>query len=584
MTDTPIRFEVWSPSLEAAPRRSRLYSLAPIGIGTPEVESLSSYLNRLAQAHCVTVCALMTHEVVPHLRAQAGASAQRAVPPSRGGPRGLGHRLARQIYGLGRTAATWVDVLTALTGRRDLRFLTLLAWRDVLPNRHLFARLVRWCPACFEAWATTGHPLYEPLLWKLKPLTVCVRHQQLLQSRCHVCQQQPATFSGRSRPGYCARCGAWLGSAGRGDLPPDERLGAEAWPWQRWVVTALGQLLQAAPHLERAPPAATVARAITAYQSPRATPDSTTLTAVLGSTHRRFGKWARGESRMQIDLLLLFCFHAGISLVQFLTEPTLAFGAPPEVVVPPPLIHVSATAGRSPPGVNRDALRHALEEALTSASLPVSLGAVAKRVQVAARTLLHYEPELCQRLVQRRAVARVQRRDRMRRLLEQAVQEDPPPWMVHVCQRSAIPPSMAWYYFPDLCHQIAARATSDRQRQFVALQDALECALRDETPPPTLDMVAARLGRGANGLRRHFPVLCCQITARHRAYQYTAFLQRRHALFEEIHAITLALHVQGLFPSINRVTAQLSRPRNIGSDAATVAELRRIRHALGWKN
>src|SRR2546427_5615316 len=100
MTDAPIPFEVWAPALEAPPPRSRLYSLEPIGIGTPEVESVSSYLNRLAQAHCVTVSALITHELLPHLSPQEPSSASCTPPPSRGGPRAPGHGLARQIDGL----------------------------------------------------------------------------------------------------------------------------------------------------------------------------------------------------------------------------------------------------------------------------------------------------------------------------------------------------------------------------------------------------------------------------------------------------------------------------------------------------
>ena len=159
MTDAPIPCEVWAPALEAPPPRSRLYSLEPIGIGTPEVESVSSYLNRLAQAHCVTVSALIAHELLPHIGTPAPARARQAVPPSRGGLRGLGQPLAQRIYGLGRTAATWVDGLEVVTGRRDLRFLTLLAWRDVLPDRHVFSPLLRWCPACFDERVTTGHPL-----------------------------------------------------------------------------------------------------------------------------------------------------------------------------------------------------------------------------------------------------------------------------------------------------------------------------------------------------------------------------------------------------------------------------------------
>ena len=150
MTDAPIRFEVWAPAREAPPRRSRLYSLEPIGIGTPEVESLSSYLNRLAQAHCVTVTTLIAHELLPHVGTPAPARAHAGLSsPSRGGRRGLGQPLARQIYGLGRTAATWVDGLEALTGRRDLRFLTLLTWRHVLPDRHLFSPRAPLVPGLF---------------------------------------------------------------------------------------------------------------------------------------------------------------------------------------------------------------------------------------------------------------------------------------------------------------------------------------------------------------------------------------------------------------------------------------------------
>jgi len=82
MTDTPSRFEVWVPACEAPPR-SRLYSLEPIGIGTPEVESLSSYLNRLAQAHCVTVNALIAHELLPHVGTPAPPSVHPAPTPPR---------------------------------------------------------------------------------------------------------------------------------------------------------------------------------------------------------------------------------------------------------------------------------------------------------------------------------------------------------------------------------------------------------------------------------------------------------------------------------------------------------------------
>jgi len=580
MTDAPICFEVWGPAREAPPPRSRLYSLEPIGIGTPEVESLSSYLNRLAQAHCVTVSALIAHELVPHIDTPAAAKARRAPSPSRGVPRGLGLLLAQRIYGLGRTAATWVDGLEVLTGRRDLRFLTLLTWRDVLPDRQVFSPLLRWCPACFDAWLTTGDTLYDPLLWKLNPITICVRHQRLLRSRCRACQQRLTTFSGRSRPGYCSRCGAWLGTAGRADLQPDEWLSEDAWLWQRWVVTALGQLLQAAPRLGSPPPAETVARAITVYQAHRPAAGRPSLREMLGTQRNRFGKWSRGEARMQLDLLLKFCFHTGISLVQFLTELPSEPPSPVEATAPSMRTPIMPPGHWPPKDTQRAALRRALEAALTREASPVSLRTVAQHEHVAVRTLQSYEPQLCQQIVQRYAAYHTQRRDRLRHVLEHAVHEEPAPTLASLCQRSTVPASTAWRHFPDLCRQLVARAERDRHQRFAALQRTLEHALT-ETPPPTLGTVAVRLGRGANGLRQHFPVLCRQITARHDAYQHACFLQRRQAVLEEIRAIALTLHAQGIFPSSTRVAAQLARPRNIGS-AENIAALRHIRRELGW--
>ena len=48
-------------------QRSRLYSIPPIGVGTIEIESLSSYISRLAEAHCITVGDIMTHLIAPEL-------------------------------------------------------------------------------------------------------------------------------------------------------------------------------------------------------------------------------------------------------------------------------------------------------------------------------------------------------------------------------------------------------------------------------------------------------------------------------------------------------------------------------------
>src|SRR6266566_5087576 len=61
------RYEEWDVSIPPIPPRSRLYHLEPIGIGTPYVESLTSYVARLAAAHSVHPRDLLIHELAPHL-------------------------------------------------------------------------------------------------------------------------------------------------------------------------------------------------------------------------------------------------------------------------------------------------------------------------------------------------------------------------------------------------------------------------------------------------------------------------------------------------------------------------------------
>ena len=48
--------------------RSVLYNLQPMGIGTPYIESLSSYLSRLSIVHNVTLSDLLKGTVAPLLK------------------------------------------------------------------------------------------------------------------------------------------------------------------------------------------------------------------------------------------------------------------------------------------------------------------------------------------------------------------------------------------------------------------------------------------------------------------------------------------------------------------------------------
>src|SRR5258708_17936278 len=137
-----IREEVAS----GEPPRSRLYSLVPAGIGTPLIESLTSYINRLAWTYRVEPRILVAQEIVPQLgRAyhfQSSLSLLGAYCRSE----------AMSINGTGETALDWSSTLTRLTTRENLRDLTLSSWAGNIPFRGLLRATPAWCPVCYHEW------------------------------------------------------------------------------------------------------------------------------------------------------------------------------------------------------------------------------------------------------------------------------------------------------------------------------------------------------------------------------------------------------------------------------------------------
>lgn len=148
----PIAFEKWEVISPNLPPRSRLYALEPIGIGTPMVESLTGYIVRLAEAHCVSAGVLYWKEI--RTLAGKGNIFTFRVSNDEG-------YSTHAINGFGSPAADFVRALEILTGRPDLRYLTLLTWRQVLARISLLRRARSWCESCLYAWRDAGQVIYE---------------------------------------------------------------------------------------------------------------------------------------------------------------------------------------------------------------------------------------------------------------------------------------------------------------------------------------------------------------------------------------------------------------------------------------
>jgi len=186
--------ELWDLELPACNSPSRLFHFEPIGVGSPYVESLTSYVARLAKAHSVPAGTLLAIEVGPLVK-------KNYLPNTRSLAEIYGQESVRALNGNRSGALQLVQALEALTLRTDLRFLTMLLWAEVFPSLGLLKHQHSWCPLCYQKWSEKGLIIYSPLLWALRGVTVCPYHHQVLQSQCPHCHQEFLPLWRNTQPG-----------------------------------------------------------------------------------------------------------------------------------------------------------------------------------------------------------------------------------------------------------------------------------------------------------------------------------------------------------------------------------------------
>ena len=300
-------YEQWQltpPSLSAP---SVLYALAPVGIGTPLVESMTSYIARLAEAHCVFPGVLVRKIIVPfaesHLMGMQGSTAMDIRDGKATGAFNSAHHRARNI----------VNALESLTRQRGLHALTMLPWAEVFPLFGLIRTDRAWCPCCLEEWRTSGHMIYEPLLWAVQAVKICVQHGCRLETHCPKCTKASYWLTWRGLPGYCTHCHQWLGmSLGRPEENEPEML------WLKWCAEQVGTLLALVPTLADVPSRARIDEGLPALLEQISQGRKMTFARLVGLSDKMVGSWFYLRQLPSVENLLRMCFAVNLSLYDFL--------------------------------------------------------------------------------------------------------------------------------------------------------------------------------------------------------------------------------------------------------------------------
>jgi transcriptional regulator with XRE-family HTH domain len=387
--------DLWDLTPPSLPPRSRLFSLSPIGIGTPAVESLTGYVTRLAAAHGVVTRRLVESEILPRL----GRSYLLRLTVTGDSSSIWKDGETRALNGLGALARDLARAVGTLTLRDDLQWLTLRPWAEVIPVKGLLRRHRAWCPACYEAWRQSGSVLYEPLLWALAPVTACPQHQRALQLACPYtdCGRSLPLLGRRSSPGACSACGRYLGRRAEDQVGSASTLSDEAFRAQLWVSTALGELLAGAPGLSAAPTRARLARVIALAVEKIAGGNLTRFARDVGISPGVVAQWRMGTTLPSLALVLQVCYRLGTTPWRLLTDDLdCVTGAE---ALPRSDVHLLDAPHRPLPvhrGFNAPAIRQALVAVLACEDQPPPpMRQVAKRLGYSHPDMIKHFPELC---------------------------------------------------------------------------------------------------------------------------------------------------------------------------------------------
>lgn len=288
---------------------SKLYSLLPIGIGTVYVECLTSYIIRLAHAHCVFLGTIFNHELVPELKKQY------LFNYTNKGGNGFFDR-AYSVNGNDKNAYDFMCAIYKFTHREEIWNTNLLSLKGIISSRGILKKYLYWCPVCFDEWIQNNDQLYIPLIWNFRCVKVCTKHNTLLTSECPNCTKELPIFHRKSIIGYCPYCNEWLGNTYR----TYEYQSKTDVDWNNWAEVNIGEILSLGL-IERESitrgQVTIMLNALYNHFNCKKYEELATVFRICKSTMR---DWLKGITYPSLDVLLLISFGLNIKLLDILSD------------------------------------------------------------------------------------------------------------------------------------------------------------------------------------------------------------------------------------------------------------------------
>ena len=351
------------------------------------MESQTSYISRLAEAHFVTVGTLIGKELAPALRKHYLINSS-----NNGGSRF--YDCGFELNGFGTLADDFAKGITELTGCSATKDLTLVNLYDLLPARGVLRHSKAWCSMCLEEWRKSNKDIYEPLLWSFKEANICRRHGVTLKTQCPFCAKEIPVLSRTSRNGFCSFCGCWLGCT---DSQEDEKITQEQVLWEHFLAENIESLLEIRDNPSRILSYKQIHSVLKSLIDKAGGTTSFSHNFDIPKTTVR--DWYEGRYRPSLKALLQIFYGVGIKLEEFLEDNQLTIGS----VLPSDnyyaLLEKRMKAKTTKRNFDWQRIEVILQDVIDCEEIPTpSVNQVARNLECDKRLLYNHFPGLCKEI------------------------------------------------------------------------------------------------------------------------------------------------------------------------------------------
>ncbi len=204
--------------------RLNLYDIKPQNVLSKDVESLSSYLARLARAHVIDIKRLIL-ELRNVYRVEKGLH------------RTVSSNNLLGLNSVNKANRSLVLGLYKCTGNKNVKYLSLFALDNIINYSYVVKKSVFWCPHCLYFKRLNNNTIYVKLIWQMNIVMYCEKHNTCLENQCPSCSNTMDFFY---KVGYCNHCNSFLGHI---NVTREKKL-----PYEYWINDQIGNLFE---NLER---------------------------------------------------------------------------------------------------------------------------------------------------------------------------------------------------------------------------------------------------------------------------------------------------------------------------------------------